>query len=92
MAEQGPENRGGFVINHKTIPSIVGSIAIISAVTYFFERVNQYENRLSLVEYNDSLRTTEIKTLTQELKTLNIKLTELTIELREMRVIQQQQK
>lgn len=85
---QTPVNQTGVNVNSKTITSIVGVIAIITSLYYFFDRVNSYELRLSRVEYTDNLRSNEIQTLTGELKTLNSKLTELTIELKEISAIQ----
>lgn len=85
---QTPVNQTGVNVNSKTITTIVGVIAIITSLYYFFDRVNSYELRLSRVEYTDNLRSNEIQTLTGELKTLNSKLTELTIELKEISAIQ----
>lgn len=83
-----PDGTGGIVLNSKTIPTIVGAFAIITSVYLFFEKVNEYQNRLTIVEHSDSIRNTEIKTLTSELKDLNSRLTDLTIELREFRALQ----
>lgn len=88
MTNSAPQNSTGLTLNAKTVPTIVGVLAIISSLYYFFERVNSYELRLARVEIIDLQRSTEIQVLTSELKNLNIKLTDLTIELREMSAIQ----
>lgn len=84
---QAPSSNG-LALNSKTISTIVGVLAIVSSLYYFFERVNSYELRLARVEIIDLQRSSEVQTLTSELKNLNIKLTDLTIELKEMSAIQ----
>lgn len=78
----------GLVINSKTITIIVGACTIIAFLFSSFDRIKNYETRLDRVEYNDTIRNTEIQALTTELKSLNNKLTDLTIELKEMRAAQ----
>ena len=87
MTIQAPGSNG-LTLNSKTISTIVGILAIISSLYYFFDRVNSYELRLARVEIIDLQRSDEVKTLTSELKNLNVKLTDLTIELKEMSAIQ----
>lgn len=87
MTIQAPGSNG-FTLNSKTISTIVGILAIVSSLYYFFERVNTYELRLARVEIIDAQRSNEIQTLTTELKNLNAKLTDLTIELKEISTIQ----
>jgi hypothetical protein len=87
MSPQDP-NGSGLLITSKMISTIVGVIAIMTSLYYFFERVNSYELRLARVEIIDLQRSTEIQTLTSELKQLNVKLTDLTVELKEISAIQ----
>lgn len=73
----------GIVLNSKLITTMVGVIAIVTSVYYFFAAINKYENRLSKIEYSEVIRDNQLHSLTSELKTLNSRLTDLTIELRE---------
>ena len=80
-----PPMQEGFNINSKVISATVGIIAISGSFFSVASKINEYGYRIDKIEYSDSLRNSEVKTLTSELKTLNTELTALTIELREMR-------
>lgn len=85
MSNISPPAQEGFNINSKVISTVVGIIAIVTALLTVVNKINDYGYRIEKIEYSDSLRNSEVKTLTSELKTLNTELTGLTIEIREMR-------